>query len=159
MPEPDFKTVHLLDLWKSYEMKNRPDSQRSTLAQCLHVPTCWGCGGDRITEHFLHSALAQQALWSDQWKKPSTLPQHSGCQKLLTLRIRNSKHFFNCFLYSNNQDRYLILPWSKQLLISELQSPSTGQLKSYQFFFFFASLIFFFYPVFLFWGISSGWYI
>ena len=110
MPGPDFKTVHLLDLWKTYKMKNRPDPLRSTLAKCLRVSTCWGCGGAGITEHFLHSALTQQALWSDQWKKLSTLPQHSGSQKSLTLRIKNSKHFFSYLLYSNNQDRHLILP-------------------------------------------------
>ena len=39
-------------------------------------------------------------------------------------------------LLFNMLSRFVIafLPWSKQLLISELQSTSTGQLKSYQFF-------------------------
>jgi len=49
-------------------------------------------------------------------------------------------------LLFNMLSRFVIafLPWSKQLLISELQSPSTGQLKSYQFFFFLQAWFFFF---------------
>ena len=60
-------------------------------------------------------------------------------------------------LIFNMLSRFVIafLPWSKQLLISELQSTSTGQLKSYQFF----GKLDFFHPVFSFLEISPGWYI
>ena len=53
-------------------------------------------------------------------------------------------------LLFNMLSRFVIdfLPWSKQLLISELQSPSTGQLKSYQIF---LQIWFFFTQYFYFW--------